>query len=114
MSVVAAMEVDTVVVMAAVMGTAVDTDTDTGPDTAEVVTDTAPGMAGAATGVAITVMATGAGSASTGTRSSDTAPLTMTVAATAMNAPCCTGAHAPQAAVTGGRAMRSALTTTIN
>jgi len=110
MSVAAAMEADTVAVMAEVTGTAEVTDT--AQDTAEVVTDTAPGTEGAATGADTTAM--DMGSASTGTRSSDMAPPTMTVAATAMNAPCCTGAHAPQAAVTGGRAMKSASTTTIN
>ncbi len=96
------LEVDTVVQVAAmavagpVPGTAPDTD-----------------PAGAAV-VDTTTMAMGMGFASMGTRSSDMAPTTTAVAATAKGAAGCAGAHSPQGAVIGGRVTKTASTTTIN
>ena len=76
--------------------------------------DTAPDPAGAAVAdTTTTVMAT-VGSASMGIRSWAMAPTTMAMAVTAKGVAGCAGAHSPPAAATGGRAMRTALTTTIN
>ena len=99
---VAAMEVDTVVVMAEV--------TDTALDTAEVVTDTAPDTAGAAG--AGTAMARG--SVSTALRSWATAPTTTAAEATAKGAAGCAAAPRRRVAATGGRATKNASMTTIN